>query len=92
MKTLFANRTGHILALLNVALISAADLGYLDLEIMRRVVFYLNWPSIGLERYVLDIRIAGLLFPLIMYAQWLVIGWIACDVATRLKRMDIRPA
>jgi hypothetical protein len=55
-------------------------------------VFCLNWPSIGLERYVLDVRIAGLLFPLIMYAQWLVIGWLARDIASLLKRSDIKPA
>lgn len=92
IKTILTNYTGHTLAIVNVVFAATAQLGFGDPETMRVVFFHLNWPSLGVERYLLDIRLAGLLFPLIMYAQWLVIGWLAGDAATLLKRQGIIPA
>lgn len=92
IKTILTNYIGHTLAILNLVFVAVAQLGYGDAEMMRVVFFHLNWPTLGVERYALDGRVAGLLFPLIMYAQWLVIGWFTGNVTTLLKRKGLIPA
>lgn len=92
IKSILTNCIGHTLAILNLAFVAFAHLGYGDAEIMGIAFFHLNWPTLGVQRYVLDVRLTGLLFPLIMYAQWLVIGWFTGNVTTLLKRKGLIPA
>jgi hypothetical protein len=91
IRRVFTYPSGNILALANFALIGFNQSYSSTMpESYRRLIFSLNFPAIILEKVLIGELLVGLVTPLLIYLQWVIIGWFAKAAAARIDRRSVK--